>query len=107
MNLEWAKKWMGSYNRAGLERVVQLYADDVKFEDVTLGDRANGKLELKQAFTSVLTRPGASENVFTVTPILETLIRARQNGPGRRSMLVSSWRCRQRAKRPSLREFQC
>jgi len=67
MNLEWAKKWMNSYNLNGLEQLIQLYADDIKFEDVTFGDRANGKDELKRAFTSYFAAPGASENVFTVS----------------------------------------
>lgn len=67
MNLEWAKKWMSHYNRGGVEDLVRLYADDVKFEDVTLGDRAAGKAELRQAFISFLIAPGASENSFTVT----------------------------------------
>jgi steroid delta-isomerase-like uncharacterized protein len=67
MNLEWAKKWMGSYNSKGLDFVVEQYAVDVKFEDMTLGDRANGKEELKAALTSFLSGAGAGEYAFNVT----------------------------------------
>lgn len=67
MNLEWAKKWMGSYNRNGLEHLIELYADDVSFEDVTLGDRAAGKTEVKQALSGFLASPSSGENVFSVT----------------------------------------
>jgi steroid delta-isomerase-like uncharacterized protein len=67
MNLEWAKKWMGSYNPKGLDYVVEQYAVDVKFEDLTLGDKANGKEELKAAFKGFLTGPGTGEYEFSVT----------------------------------------
>jgi steroid delta-isomerase-like uncharacterized protein len=67
MNLEWAKKWMGSYNSKGFDYVIEQYAEDVKFEDVTLGDRANGKQELQEAFKAFLMGPEAGQYVFTVT----------------------------------------
>ncbi len=29
MNLAWAKEWMGSFNAAGLEKALGMYAEDV------------------------------------------------------------------------------
>ena len=67
MNLEWTQKWMNSYNRNGLDKLFQNYADDVKFEDVITRDRANGKDQFKEALNGFLAAPGGGENLFTVT----------------------------------------
>lgn len=66
MNLEWAKSWMGGLNSAqGVELTLAMYADEVEFEDVTLGHKAKGKSGLKSFFAGLF-EPGAGENVFTV-----------------------------------------
>jgi steroid delta-isomerase-like uncharacterized protein len=66
MNLAWAKQWMSGFNREGLEKVMDMYTDDVQFEDVTFAHKVKGKAELKQFFAGFVD-PKAGENVFTVT----------------------------------------
>ncbi len=45
MNLAWAKHWMGSFNREGLETAMDTYAYEVQFEDVTFAQKISGKAE--------------------------------------------------------------
>jgi steroid delta-isomerase-like uncharacterized protein len=66
MNLAWAKQWMASFSREGLERAIEMYADDVQFEDVTFAHKVSGRAELKQFFAGFVD-PAADVNVFTVT----------------------------------------
>jgi len=66
MNLGWAREWMGSFNAAGLEKALGMYAEDAQFEDVTFAHKANGKAELRKFFSEFVA-PGAGEHVFTVT----------------------------------------
>lgn len=67
MNLTWAKSWMDGLNsKEGVERTLAMYADEVEFEDLTLGHKANGKAELRNFFGGLFA-PGAGKNVFTVT----------------------------------------
>jgi steroid delta-isomerase-like uncharacterized protein len=65
MNLAWAKEWMGSFNAAGLEKALGMYADDVQFEDITFGHKVSGLAELRKAFAAFVD-PGAGEHVFSV-----------------------------------------
>ena len=66
MNLVWAREFMSCFNQGGLEKVMSMYADDVQFEDVTFGFKANGKGELREFFKG-FTDPNAGENQFTTT----------------------------------------
>ncbi|MGA2410957.1 MAG: ester cyclase [Candidatus Binataceae bacterium] len=66
MNLPWAKQWMGGFNREGLDKVMDMYADDVQFEDTTFAHKANGKTELRKFFAAFVD-PSAGEHTFTVT----------------------------------------
>ena len=36
MNLDWAKMWLGNFGN--LERMMEVYADDVQFEDIIFGE---------------------------------------------------------------------
>lgn len=40
---------MGSFNREGLEKAIDMYADDVQFEDVTFAHKISGKAKLTEA----------------------------------------------------------
>ena len=64
MNLAWAKDWMGSFNAAGMEKALGMYADNVQFEDITFAHKANGIAELRTFFAAFVA-PGAGEHVFT------------------------------------------
>ena len=66
MNLAWAKEWMGSFNAAGMEKALGMYADNVQFEDIPFAHKCNGIAELRKFFGG-FTAPGAGENVFTAT----------------------------------------
>lgn len=66
MNLAWAKEWMGSFNAAGMEKALDMYADDVQFEDATFAHKVSGKAELRKFFAA-FTDPAAGEHVFAVT----------------------------------------
>jgi steroid delta-isomerase-like uncharacterized protein len=66
MNLAWAKDWMSSFNAAGMEKALSMYADDVQFEDVTFAHKCKGIAELRKFFSG-FSSPDAGENVFTVT----------------------------------------
>src|SRR5262245_33763810 len=66
MNLAWAKEFMNSFSGDGLEKALGLYADDVQFEDVNFGFKANGKAELREFFKG-FTDPNAGENSFIAT----------------------------------------
>jgi len=50
MNLVWAREFMSCFNQGGLEKVMGMYTDDVQFEEVTFGFKANGKGELREFF---------------------------------------------------------
>ena len=64
MNIDWAKQWMGKFS-AGVDTIMDMYADDVQFEDVIFAHSCNGKAELAKFF-AVLETPEAGENAFTV-----------------------------------------
>ena len=63
MNAEWAKQWIGNFS-AGLDTLLEMYADDARFEDVIFAHRENGKEGLRKFFAS-FGGPDAGENVFT------------------------------------------
>ena len=65
MNAEWAKQWIGNFS-AGLNTMLEMYTDDVQFEDVIFAHTANGKEGLRKFFSS-LGGPDAGEHVFTCT----------------------------------------
>lgn len=69
MNLAWAKEWMGSFSREGLDKVMGMYADDVQFEDVTFAHKVSSRAELKKFFGGFL-QPGAGQHVFTATAFI-------------------------------------
>ncbi len=64
MNLDWAKQWMSSFS-AGVGTVMDMYADDVQFEDVIFAHSCEGKAELTKFFAGLET-PEAGENAFSV-----------------------------------------
>ncbi len=64
MNLDWAKQWMGSFS-AGVGTVMDMYADDVQFEDVIFAYSCEGKAELTKFFAGSEALE-AGENAFSV-----------------------------------------
>ena len=65
MNLAWAKEWMNSFT-GGLDKLMDMYADDVQFEDITFAHKEKGKENLRKFFGG-MADPSAGEHVFTVT----------------------------------------
>ena len=64
MNLEWAKQWIGNFS-TGLDQLMDMYADDVQFDDVIFAHKVSGKDGVRNFFAS-LGGPDAGENVFSV-----------------------------------------
>ena len=62
MNAEWAKQWVGNFS--AVEPLLDMYADDVQFEDVIFAHKESGKEGLRKFFAS-FGGPDAGENVFT------------------------------------------
>lgn len=50
MNLDWAKRWLEEGFQLGLDHVMEMYAEDVEFEDPIFEVQAHGKDELRQFF---------------------------------------------------------
>ena len=48
MNLDWAKMWLGNFGN--LDQMMEVYADDVQFEDIIFGEKARNKAELRHFF---------------------------------------------------------
>jgi steroid delta-isomerase-like uncharacterized protein len=61
MNSSWAKEWI---NNLGTGKLLAMYADDVKFEDVILAHKASSKTELIALFVS-MGGPDAGQNSFS------------------------------------------
>jgi len=61
MNFDWAKHWLGSFG--DLDRMMEMYADDVKFEDIIFGEEANNRTELRRFFDG-FSAPNAGTHRF-------------------------------------------
>lgn len=64
MNFAWVKRWFDGFH-AGTDQVLEFYADDIQFEDVTFGFKANGKVEARKFFAA-FSDPAVGEHIFTV-----------------------------------------
>lgn len=51
MNLAWAKEWMGAFS-GGINKVMDMYADDVEFEDIIFAEKLSGKAKLREFFSA-------------------------------------------------------
>lgn len=65
MNLDWAKQWLEEGFKKGLDHVMEMYADDVEFEDVIFGERLRGKTDLRRFFSAFFD-PHAGVQTFKV-----------------------------------------
>lgn len=61
MNIEWAKQWLNSFG--DLDRMMQLYAEDVQFEDIVFGEKARNRAELRHFFDA-FSDPGCGKHSF-------------------------------------------
>jgi steroid delta-isomerase-like uncharacterized protein len=61
MNNDWAKEWIANL---GTAKLLAMYAEDVKFEDVIFGHKANSKKELI-AFFVAMGGPDAGQHSFS------------------------------------------
>ncbi len=64
MNLEWAKNWLEGFG-GGLDGLMEMYADDVEFEDIIFGEKLAGKAKLREFFSS-FADPKAGVHTFKV-----------------------------------------
>jgi len=50
MNVAWAKEWAANFTN--VEKLMEMYADDARFEDVIIAHREEGKQAIKKFFTA-------------------------------------------------------
>jgi len=48
MNIDWARPWLESFG--DLDRMMEMYAEDVQFEDIVFGEKARNRAELRHFF---------------------------------------------------------
>lgn len=65
MNLQWAKGWLTEFTPAGIEKTMSMYANEVDYEDVTLGHKESTAAGV-QKFLTNFTQSG-SQHRFVVT----------------------------------------
>jgi steroid delta-isomerase-like uncharacterized protein len=65
MNLQWAKGWLREFTPEGIAKTMSMYADQVDFEDVTLGHKESTSAGIQKFFTGFARGP--SEHRFEVT----------------------------------------
>lgn len=66
MNLQWAKGWLPEFTPAGIAKTMkEMYANDVDFEDVTIGHKASTAAGIQAFFTEFAS--GKSRHRFVVT----------------------------------------
>lgn len=63
MNLDWAKQWLASFGN--LDQMMEMYADDVQFEDIIFGEKAHNKTELRRFFDA-FSDPNSGKHSFRV-----------------------------------------
>lgn len=61
MNLKWAKRWLAF--EGGIDKVMEMYADDVEFEDIIFGEKISSKAKLRE-FLGAFTDPKAEIHKF-------------------------------------------
>jgi steroid delta-isomerase-like uncharacterized protein len=64
MNAAWATEWLSRFSTGDPTPLMDLYTDDARFEDLTLGRKVDGKLPLRGFFADFMD-PAARENLFT------------------------------------------
>jgi steroid delta-isomerase-like uncharacterized protein len=50
MNVAWAKEWAANFTN--VDKLIEMYADDAKFEDVVIAHKEEGKAEIKKFFVA-------------------------------------------------------
>lgn len=61
MNFDWAQRWLGSFGN--LDQMMEMYADNVQFEDIIFGEKARSKAELRHFFDA-FSAPTAGHHSF-------------------------------------------
>lgn len=64
MNPAWATEWLRRFSAPDPSELMDMYADDAEFEDVTFNQEVRGKTGLR-AFFGEFMDPAARENSFT------------------------------------------
>jgi steroid delta-isomerase-like uncharacterized protein len=67
MNQAWVKEFSSNFSSARLDKLMDMYADDIQFEEVIFAHKANGKAALRDFYDAFFNSPDAGEHVFTVT----------------------------------------
>jgi carboxymethylenebutenolidase len=62
MNIAWAKEWAANFDN--VEKLMELYADDAKFEDVIIAHKEEGKPAITKFFTAA-GNPAYAQNTIT------------------------------------------
>ena len=63
MNPSWAAEWLQRFSGTDPSSLIEMYADDVHFEDVALNRQVDGKVALREFFGDFM-NPAARANTF-------------------------------------------
>ena len=61
MNVAWAKEWAANFT--DVEKLIEMYSDDARFEDVIIAHQEEGKAAIKKFFVAA-GNPIYAQNIF-------------------------------------------
>jgi hypothetical protein len=98
MNDAWATDWLGRFS--GNEPTsIELYAEDARFEDITLRHAVRGRPALREFFGAFM-NPAHRHNTFTFISYRATRMAVRSSGLGPRGTAHRSSTYGRRVRRP-------
>ena len=65
MNATWATEWLRRFSAPDPSDLMEMYADDVRFEDVTLDQTVQGKPRVREFFAAFM-NPAERRNTFAL-----------------------------------------
>ena len=63
MNVTWATEWLRRFSAPDPSDLMEMYADDVRFEDATLDQTIQGKPRVREFFAAFM-NPAQRRNTF-------------------------------------------
>ncbi len=64
MNTAWAADWLHRFSTADPTSLMEMYADDVRFQDLALDQKVDGKSRVRDFFAAFM-NPAERKNTFT------------------------------------------
>lgn len=65
MNAAWAADWLRRFSAADAPSLMEMYSDDVRFEDLALDQKVDGKARVRDFFAAFM-NPAERNNTFTL-----------------------------------------